>query len=45
MKTSPLIYSTNQWSGFYIITASVIKELIVNFKKLTETAILVSCEI
>ena len=27
MKTSPLICSTNQWTGFYMITASVMKEL------------------
>ena len=27
IETSPLIYSANQWTGFYMITASVMKEL------------------
>ena len=27
METSPLICRANQWTGFYIITASVLKEL------------------
>ena len=27
METSPLICSANQWSGFYMITVSVMKEL------------------
>ena len=27
METSPLICGANQWTGFYIITASVMKEL------------------
>ena len=27
IETSPLICSANQWSGFYVITASVMKEL------------------
>ena len=27
-ETSPLIYSENQWTGFYMITASAMKELI-----------------
>ena len=27
METSPLICSANQWTGFYMITASVTKEL------------------
>ena len=27
METSPLICSANQWTGFYMITASVMKEL------------------
>ena len=27
IDTSPLICSTNQWTGFYMITASVMKEL------------------
>ena len=27
METSPLICSPNQWTGFYMITASVMKEL------------------
>ena len=26
-ETSPLIFSANQWTGFYMITASVMKEL------------------
>ena len=29
IKTSPLICSANQWTGFYMVTASVMKELIV----------------
>ena len=29
IETSPLIYRANQWAGFYMITASVIKELII----------------
>ena len=28
METSPLIFSVNQWTGFYIIRTSVIKEVI-----------------
>ena len=27
IETSPLIRSANQWTGFYMITASVMKEL------------------
>ena len=27
VETSPLIYSANQWTRFYMITASVMKEL------------------
>ena len=27
IETSPLIYRVNQWSGFYMISASVMKEL------------------
>ena len=27
IETSPLIYSVNQWTGFYIIRTSVMKEL------------------
>ena len=27
MKTSPLICRANQWTGFYMITAPVMKEL------------------
>ena len=27
IETSPLIYKANQWIGFYIIGASVMKEL------------------
>ena len=25
METSPMIYRANQWTGFYMITASVIR--------------------
>ena len=28
MKTSPLICSANQWTGLYMITTSVMKDLI-----------------
>ena len=28
VQTSPLICSANQWTGFYMITVSVMKELI-----------------
>ena len=28
IETSPLIYGANQWTGFYMTTASVIKGLI-----------------
>ena len=27
IETSPLICSANQWTGFYVITASVMKQL------------------
>ena len=27
METSPLIFRANQWTGFYVIGASVTKEL------------------
>ena len=27
METSPLIFRENEWTGFYMITASIIKEL------------------
>ena len=27
-ETSPLIYIANQWTGFYVISASAMKELI-----------------
>ena len=27
METSPLIFRANEWTGFYMITASIIKEL------------------
>ena len=27
IETSPLICSANQWTGFYMITASIMKEL------------------
>ena len=30
IETSPLICFANQWTGFYMITASVMKELILN---------------
>ena len=29
IETSPLICSTNQWTGFYMMTASVMKGLII----------------
>ena len=32
MKTSPLICRANQWTGFYKITVSVMKELNKNYK-------------
>ena len=32
IETSPLICRANQWTGFYMITASVMKELIVSDK-------------
>ena len=31
VETSPLICSANQWTGFYMITLSVRKELMENF--------------
>ena len=31
IETSPLICSANQWSGFYMIMADVMKELKINF--------------
>ena len=34
IETSPLIWGTNQWTGFYIITASVKKELKLKNKNL-----------
>ena len=37
METSPLICSANQWTGFYMITASVMKEL--NFVFLSAKAV------
>ena len=30
IETSPLIFGANQWTDFYMITASVMKELILN---------------
>ena len=30
-ETSPLICRANQWTGFFMITASIIKELKVSF--------------
>ena len=33
METSPLIWGANQWTGFYPITASVMKGLIMNSLK------------
>ena len=27
METSPLICSANEWTSFYMVTASVVKEL------------------
>ena len=35
IETSPLIGRANQWTGFYIITASVLKEFKTVFVKLT----------
>ena len=36
METSPLICRANQWTGFYMIGASVMKELIkLNFSATT----------
>ena len=33
METTPLIWGANQWTGFYMITASVMKELSMLLKK------------
>ena len=33
MENSPLICSANQWTGFYMITASVMKELMRFYEK------------
>ena len=33
IETSPLICSANQWTGFYMITASVMKELKYNLRR------------
>ena len=41
--TSPLIFSANQWTGFYMITASVMEELKVA-KKLLQTLKKISCK-
>ena len=45
IETSPLICSANQWTGFDMITASVMKELIENFdfSALIVNVILVFC--
>ena len=32
VETSPFIWGANQWTGFYMITASVMKELILEVK-------------
>ena len=32
IETSPLICGANQWTGFYLVTASVVKGLIVDIK-------------
>ena len=32
METSPLICSANQWTGFYVITAPAMEELISSIK-------------
>ena len=39
-RASPLIFSANQWTGFYMITASVMKEL--NTIQLTRTKTLIN---
>ena len=33
IETSPLICSENQWTGFYMITASVMKGLLIKTSK------------
>ena len=44
METSPLICKANQWTGFYMITASVMKELIAfsTGSEMLETLLLVN---
>ena len=39
IETSPLICSANQWTGFYMITASVMKGLNVISKRFAKTEI------
>ena len=34
METSPLSYSANQWTGFYMIGTSVMKDLIHRYNRL-----------
>ena len=36
IETSPLIYSANQWTGFYMIKVSVMKELNMPFLPILE---------
>ena len=36
METSPLICSANQWTGFYMVTASVTNELILSRLQILE---------
>ena len=36
IETSPFICSANQWTGFYMITASVMKELTTFLKRKDE---------
>ena len=40
METSPLICSSNQWTGFYMIGPSVMKELKINCNTILEKNIL-----
>ena len=42
METSPLFCSANQWTGFYMITASVMKGLM-EINQLYDTTNLLNC--
>ena len=37
IETSPMVCRENQWTGFYIITASVMKELNMHCQKKKQT--------